>query len=143
MKTWKKKIKNKRIPVAVGIIHKADKIMITKTSAALLNGLWGFPVSEGTNAENAKEQLLGYLRETLKSEINSIKEIGSAKHIFTHKTWMMTLYEINCPEQLKEEVIQQYDTEKTLNQEKIEWVTKNNLAKYLMATAFKKLLTTL
>lgn len=136
----RKKIKNKKIPVAVGIIHQSDKIMITKTSAALLNGLWGFPISEGTNSENAKAQLLSYLRETLKSEINSIKEIGSAKHVFTHKTWMMTLYEINCPEQLKEEVIQQYDTEKKPDKGESEWVTKDNLAKYPMATAFKKLL---
>jgi len=136
----RKKIKNKKIPVAVGIIRKSNQIMITKTSAALLNGLWGFPIAEGTNSENAKAQLLSYLRETLKNKITSIKEIGRAKHVFTHKTWMMTLYEINCREQLKEEVIQQYDTEKTLDKDKIEWVTKDKLVRYPMATAFKKLL---
>src|SRR6056297_766440 len=69
----RKKVKNKKIPVAVGIIYKSNKIMITKASTALLNGLWGFPLSEGTNAENAKEQLLSYLRETLKNKISSIE----------------------------------------------------------------------
>ena len=139
----RKKTKNKKIPIAVGIIKKHDKIMITKASTALLNGLWGFPLSEGTNAENAKEQLLSYLRETLKNKISSIEMIGTTKHVFTHKTWMMTLYEITYPEQLKEEIKSHFDTEKKPDKDEIEWVSKNNLAKYPMATAFKKLLTIL
>src|SRR6056297_2586725 len=137
----RKKTKNKKIPIAVGIIKKHDKIMITKASTALLNGLWGFPIAEGENTENAKEQLICSLKESLNNQTFSIEIIGSAKHIFTHKTWMMTLYEINYPEELNEEVLQQYDTDKSIDKnEEIKWVTLKTLSKYPMATAFKKLL---
>lgn len=137
----RKKIKNKKIPVAVGIIKKHNKIMITKASTELLNGLWGFPIAEGKNTENAKEQLINYLKETINKGTCSLKVIGSTKHVFTHKTWMMTLYENNYPGELNEEVLQQYDNDKSMaKNEEIKWVTLEDLSKYPMATAFKKLL---
>lgn len=137
----RKRIKNKKIPVAVGIIRKSDRIMITKASTALLNGLWGFPIAEGETEDAAKAKLLSCLKNILGHEPSKLKIIGNSKHVFTHKTWQMTLYEINLPETLKEEIMYQYEKDKSADlKEEIEWVTRNNLSKYPMATAFKKLL---
>lgn len=137
----RKKIKNKKTPVAVGIIRKSDRIMITKASTALLNGLWGFPIAEGESEEAAKVKLLSVLKTILGHEIRDPVIIGKSKHVFTHKTWMMTLYEMNFPETLKEETIFPYENDKNKEKKKNNlWVEENTLSKYPMATAFKKLL---
>jgi len=137
----RKKIINKKIAVAVGIIRKSDRIMIIKASTSLLNGLWGFPIAEGETDELAKKNLLSCLKTILGNEIRNPGIIGNSKHVFTHKTWMMTLYEINYPETLKEEKIFHYENDKSIEKkEHIAWVAENSLSKYPMATAFKKLL---
>jgi len=137
----RRKTKNKKIIIAVGIIKKHDKIMIIKASTALLNGLWGFPIAEGETEDAAKENLLAALKKTFGHEIRNPEVIGNSKHVFTHKTWQMTLYEMSYPETLKEEMVNQYEKDKTMDlKEQIEWVTRNNLTNYPMATAFKKLL---
>lgn len=137
----RKKTRNKKIAVAVGIIRKPERIMIVKASTALLNGLWGFPIAEGETQELAKMNLLSDLKNTFGHEIRNPEVIGNSKHVFTHKTWMMTLYKINYTEILKDEIKNQYEKDKSMDlKEQIEWVAEDSLSKYPMATAFKKLL---
>jgi len=133
------KVKNEKVHVAVGIIHNEDTILLTQSDTALLKGLWGFPIAEGKNKSDAKEVLLTSLSRAVCLEEKRIAEIGEAKHVFTHKTWLMTLYEFHVAAALKEENSGSFydpSSEKTKNV----WVTPEELETYAMATAFKKLL---
>jgi A/G-specific adenine glycosylase len=132
-----KKIRNEKIQVAVGICRNRDKILITKTKTALLKNMWGFPIAEGKDKKSAREALQNQLKDYLLSDTADISEIGEAKHVFTHKTWLMTIYDIHIPDTVEEE--RSSDTEQEDDFKKI-WVKTNEIESYAIPTAFKKLL---
>jgi len=136
----KKKIKNKKVHVAVGIVRNGKSVLMTQTSDNLLKGLWGFPIAEGETPMKAKENLWISLKGKTQLEKKMLKDIGKARHVFTHKTWMMTLYEVvehdtagfNCLQETSE--VYSKPLEKTM------WIPLDAMDHYPIATAFKKLL---
>jgi len=134
-----KKGTHEKVHIAVGIIRKGETILLTKTDSGLLKGMWGFPVAEDKNRLLAKEKLINHLNTQFSPVISEITEIGENIHVFTHKTWLMTLYEIRLHDTLLE-------TDTTLSYGSPEkaaqstWTTLNEIENYAMATAFKKIL---
>ena len=88
-------IKSKRtrsVPVSAAvaiIIDDNGRVFLERRpDKGLLAGLWGFPIVENTDDEKA-------LRAMLQTRFQSIapgEAIGNAVHVFTHKTWQMTVY---------------------------------------------------
>ncbi len=77
------------------IIKDAEKAAITKRPAkGLLAGMYEFPCMEGTFTG---EQVLEYLRSQGLQPLH-IKELGPAKHVFSHKEWHMQGYAIRVDE---------------------------------------------
>lgn len=77
------------------IIKDAEKAAIVKRpSQGLLAGLYEFPCMEG---EFSGEQVLEYLRSQGLQPLH-IKELGPAKHVFSHKEWHMQGYAIRVDE---------------------------------------------
>jgi adenine-specific DNA glycosylase len=76
------------------------------------------------------------MKQIISLETRVISEIAEAKHVFTHKTWLMTLYEIRNASVLEEENLNRFYGRNA----KTAWVTLEGIEEYAMATAFKKLL---
>lgn len=133
------KAKPVKIPIGVGIVRRENTILMTKTSTGLLQGLWGFPVSEGESKTIAKENLINSLRKDFNLEIKTVREIGKEKHVFTHKIWLITLYEVHTHTTLNEKLSPYPVNEELRDDEKKVWVCMDSLNDYPMAKAFKKL----
>lgn len=65
-----------------------------RDNKGLLAGFYEFPCLPG---KRSKEQVLAYLKELGFASLH-IKEIGEAKHVFTHKEWHMTGYCVRTDE---------------------------------------------
>lgn len=77
------------------IIKDAEKAAIRKRPAkGLLAGMYEFPCMEG---QFTREQVLDYLKSQGLQPLH-IKELGSAKHVFSHKEWHMQGYAIRVDE---------------------------------------------
>lgn len=77
------------------IIKDAEKAAITKRPGrGLLAGMYEFPCMEGTFTG---EQVLEYLRSQGLQPLH-IKELGPAKHVFSHKEWHMQGFVIRVDE---------------------------------------------
>lgn len=77
------------------IIKDAEKAAITKRpSKGLLAGMYEFPCMEG---QFTGEQVLEYLHSQGLQPLH-IKELGPAKHVFSHKEWHMQGYAIRVDE---------------------------------------------
>ncbi len=75
----------------VFVLWAEGKLLLHKRSArGLLAGLYELPNAEGTMSEaNASH----FLQEMTGQNVHRIREIGAAKHIFTHLQWNMIGYE--------------------------------------------------
>lgn len=113
----KEKKKPRRIEErTVFLLRCGKKVAIRKRSAkGLLANLWEYPNALG------KKELAEV--ETIFSQ-GQIKNVGDAKHIFTHIEWHMVWYEIIL--------------EKEISYEDCLWVPTEELCQYAMASAFKK-----
>ncbi len=81
--------------LTVFLIHDAERIALKKRPPkGLLAGLYEFPNAPGHLTE---EEALAYVRSIGFSPLR-IKRLTDAKHIFTHKEWHMTGYEILADE---------------------------------------------
>lgn len=122
-----KKIKKKNQDIYVLIIKYEDKILLIKRpNKGLLGGLWGFPIEskkEETNLHNHFENLL---KNKYQLKLTNTQFIKKRKHVFTHLTWRMHLYELT--------VSNQKPVKNAL------WLSMNELNDYAMPTAFKKLI---
>jgi len=136
----KKKIKNKKLHVAVGIVRNGNTILMTQTSENLLKGLWGFPIAEGETPMKAKENLWLSLKDKIKLEKKILKEIGKDSHVFTHKTWKMTLYEVVVHDKRRVKCLQEEINGYPKPEEETIWIEPDAMNRYPIATAFKKLL---
>ena len=92
----RKKAKARRIEErTVLLLRDGEQIAIRKRpSRGLLAGLYEFPNRKGTLA---MEEAAAYCREIGLAPLR-IKELGKAKHIFSHVEWHMTGYEIRVDE---------------------------------------------
>ncbi|MDD4079864.1 MAG: A/G-specific adenine glycosylase [Eubacteriales bacterium] len=78
----------KPVSVAVGLIFRGGKVLLVKRRDALLKGLYVFPLIEGEDDAAA----LGNALEKSGIHVDTLDEVGQARHIFTHRIWHMRLY---------------------------------------------------
>lgn len=77
------------------VIQDANLVALCKRpDKGLLAGMYEFPSMEGHRDE---EQVIAYLKELGLSPIR-IRKLAPAKHVFTHKEWHMTGYEVRVDE---------------------------------------------
>ena len=83
----------KVIPYAVLLIRSGDRILMRQRTERLLQGLWCFPMLEGTFST---EELAEQVQKKLHLTCSNFMEVGSARHIFTHQIWQMQLYTMSA-----------------------------------------------
>ncbi|MBR4458848.1 MAG: A/G-specific adenine glycosylase [Clostridia bacterium] len=84
---------DKKPPVSedwdVLLVRCGRRMMIRRRTEALLRGLWIFPMLPGHRRGNtlrqAAEDLTGF-------PLRSLKEVGEARHVFTHRIWQMRIW---------------------------------------------------
>ena len=101
------------------IVHKDNFIFIRKRTEKLLEGMFEYPQYLSTSFKKVKETLLD---KGVKLELKSKGQ--SYTHTFTHQKWIMDIYHVD----LKSNPLSHWIA-----------VTTDNLSRYPMATAHKKL----
>ena len=76
----------KVIPFAVFLICSADRVLMRCRTERLLQGLWCFPMFESAAEEADPETLI---RKKLRLPCSNLREAGAARHVFTHRIWLM------------------------------------------------------
>lgn len=109
----------KQVPVGVGIITCKDRILVTKRTERMLNGLYVFLLDEGNN--NIDDMLTFFPTKGLNCQYKAY--LGDAKHVFTHRVWQMKMYHFstNTPQEIKNS----------------RWVTKDEMLSLAFPTAMK------
>ncbi len=130
-----KKIKNKKFSTAVAMIKNKDRILFINHRQGLLSGLWGLPLVESQTQVKAKKLLLEEIEGKYPFTIIDIKKLGTEIHIFTHKTWNMTIYEINI--NLDQDFCVK---ESSTSDIKLAWLKAEDLHQYAISTAFQKVI---
>jgi A/G-specific adenine glycosylase len=83
----------KQIPVSVIILLCGRKVLLLRREKALLRGMYLFALSEGEDGlEAARKAVKKYAKDIL-----DIHVVGTARHIFTHQVWNMTIYLARTP----------------------------------------------
>lgn len=80
----------KMIPCAVLLVRSGSRVLMRLRTERLLSGLWCFPVLDG---EFTPEELRSRLRDQFGLACTEVREAGTARHVFTHQIWQMTIYE--------------------------------------------------
>ena len=90
-----KRQKKPHYRVAVGIVWKKDKILISKRREnGLLGGLWEFPGGKIKNGEGAKKCIIREVNEELGVSVRPGKFLKQIKHAYTH--FSITLDAYHC-----------------------------------------------
>ncbi len=71
------------------ILFSPAGVLMRRRSEKLLQGLWVFPMLEGSRSP---EDLKAASEKKLKIHLSGITSRGSARHIFTHQVWQMNLF---------------------------------------------------
>ena len=79
------------IPVGVGIVCCERRVLLFQREQALLRGLYVFLLSEGDSGPEAMTKAANKL---LSASLT--REMGEARHIFTHRVWGMRLYHLEA-----------------------------------------------
>ena len=80
----------KVIPWAVLLIRSGNRVLMRRRTENLLNGLWCFPMFEG---EFSTEALHKQAQKKLSLSLSAPVPAGTARHVFTHQVWQMSIYE--------------------------------------------------
>ena len=83
----------KVIPYAVLLIRSSGRVLMRLRTERLLQGLWCFPLFEGVFSP---EELQTQIRKKLHLPACSLKDVGTARHVFTHQIWQMHIYETDA-----------------------------------------------
>lgn len=76
------------VEVAVAVVTCGDRVLVVRRHQALLNNLYVFVLSEGlSDAAHAAARLAH-----LGIDAQYKEELGSARHVFTHRVWNMQLH---------------------------------------------------
>lgn len=131
----KKKTTSKSLDVAAGILNCGGHYLLIRNREGLLSGLWGFPLAEGPTKAAAYDSLVQTVTTDFGHTIEDMHTVGTAKHVFSHKTWNIMVYEIKINTMVK-------DTGSESNKMKteIKWLNKEEIAELAISTAFKKVL---
>ena len=79
----------KEVSYAVLLIRSSGRVLMRLRTERLLQGLWCFPMIEG---DLSPEELLTTIRKKFHFSSTGLVEAGSARHVFTHQIWNMSLY---------------------------------------------------
>lgn len=77
-----------QVPMGVLLLFCGDRVLLIKRKQALLKGLYVFLLHEG--ADDA-QSLTAAAGKTV-PDIEGLQEVGSARHVFTHRVWNMRIY---------------------------------------------------
>ena len=83
-----KNIKHKEIRYITGVITYQDQIMMIQNPAGLLENLYGFVQYDIESPYRFLEEFEKHYHHTL----SIVSYIGDIKHVFTHRTWHMSVY---------------------------------------------------
>ncbi|MBR2824051.1 MAG: A/G-specific adenine glycosylase [Clostridia bacterium] len=72
------------------LIYDGKRVLARKRTEKMLSGLWCFPLMKGWESAEARK---AELRRRWGMEMKTFRAVGTAKHVFTHQVWQMTLYE--------------------------------------------------
>lgn len=131
----KKKSPSPILQVAAGILHRGGRYLFVRNSEGLLSGLWGFPLTVGDTTEDARNHLLKTIIEGYGCPIEQIEPMGTAKHVFSHKTWNITVYHMNIGS-----TVHEGGTEYTEPNVETKWLKKEEITELAISTAFKKIM---
>ena len=100
-----KKRPAKQVDVAVCLLTWNNRIWVMPRSERMLNGLYVFWLEE---AETDPLRLQVLLKENgLESDF--VSDLGSAKHVFTHRIWNMKLYHYELRNMPEEKILNQWN----------------------------------
>ncbi len=71
------------------LLRSGERTLMRRRTERMLQGLWCFPMAEG---ERTEEELDAFLRGRMKLKPEGLKPAGHARHVFTHRVWVMALY---------------------------------------------------
>lgn len=74
------------------LIRSGEKILMRQRTEAMLHGLWVFPMLPG-HTDNPAD-----FAAQMHMPLHTIRNVGDAKHVFTHQIWRMTLYTMTTPD---------------------------------------------
>lgn len=99
------------------IFRKEDKIgVLYREKEGLLSSLYGYPMLEKKLSEKALKKELA----DLGNHILEIRSLGEKKHVFSHRIWEMTGYEIKLSKDIKNKFLFRRDEIRFFTPEKIE-----------------------
>ena len=78
----------REVPMSVLLVTWKNTVFMTQRKEALLRNLWVFCLAENAGDEEARQKALRSYG--LKARL--VRELGKARHVFTHRVWQMTLY---------------------------------------------------
>lgn len=130
-----KKTASQTIETAAGILRRGGRYLVIKNHEGLLSGLWGFPLAEGATKTLACDSLMATITQNFGYKIEDMHAVGTAKHVFSHKTWNITVYDIEISAMVR-------DTAPAMNDvsTEIKWLNKEEIAELAISTAFKKVM---
>ena len=79
----------------VFLLLKPDAVLMRRRSEKLLQGLWCFPMAE-TRGEAPTPDPSWLFPSAGES---GFRKMGTARHVFTHQIWQMTVYALSVPEE--------------------------------------------
>ncbi len=90
------RVQKRKIPhqkIAVGIIWKNNKILVSKRkSSAMLGGLWEFPGGKINKNEAPENCVLREIKEELNIDVSVFQKVKTIKHAYSHFTIELTAY---------------------------------------------------
>ena len=91
-----KRQKSKATPqyhIAVGVVFKGDRVLITRRKAeGLLGGLWEFPGGKIKKGETAEAACIREIREEVNLKVRIDSHLTRVKHAYTHFRIMMEVF---------------------------------------------------
>ena len=82
----------KVIPWTIVIIRSGSRILLRRRTEKLLQGLWCFPMLPG---RVPADSLIDAVQSTLRLSAAHPVSQGTARHVFTHQIWDMSLYSLD------------------------------------------------
>jgi A/G-specific adenine glycosylase len=93
---YPKRVKTKPTPeyhLAVGIVHKRDRVLITRRKAeGLLGGLWEFPGGKIQKNETAEAACIREIKEEVNLSVQITAFLTRVKHAYTHFRIVMDVF---------------------------------------------------
>jgi A/G-specific adenine glycosylase len=91
-----KRQKSKATPqyhIAVGVVFKKDRVLITRRKAeGLLGGLWEFPGGRIKDGESAQAACIREIKEEVNLDVNIERHLAQVKHAYTHFRIVMEVF---------------------------------------------------